>query len=531
MKLGNGRYEAHEYRTPGTPTVYKLGIAVGDGSLTRIEYDFHPATNNGNVWKQRIIRPQFSAEQEYGYDALNRISGMYESAAVNRAYDYDRYGNRYVETSSSQIPSPIAPEPTMPGHFNAANNRLAMTGTGFDAAGNQTTLAPYTLEYDAEGRNTVVKLSGVSYATFSYDGEGRRVRKAMNGGDTTYYLYDALGQMAVEYSTEPPSSSGSSYLFTDMLGSVRTITNDVGAVVECYDYLPFGRMLGSGVGGRGSCYPDPPDANYDSRAPQKFTGKERDAETGLDYFEARYYSGAQGRFLSVDPENAGAKRDDPQSWNAYAYSRNNPLKYVDPDGRLYEVVWDQENFHATYELSDWGFGAYSNRLSGLYLFDHGVIYYRQSGQKVGTYRQIIDDRLLAIKQAGELASPAANILTEAMKIFGWIAAPEAMAIAEYASGEDRSEVSLALAVIPGGKIAKSGGKAAVKFSEDAAALIELAKEAKRKGNLSREEAKTLIQWAKEYGVTGRGPEMHVKRIFNKLHIHIGPVDHINVLPK
>ena len=291
MKLGNGRYEAHEYRTPGTPTVYKLGIAVGDGSLTRIEYDFHPATNNGNVWKQRIIRPQFSAEQEYGYDALNRISSMYESAAVNRAYDYDRYGNRYVETSSSQIPSPIAPEPTMPGHFNTANNRLAMSGTGFDAAGNQTTLAPYTLEYDAEGRNTVVKLSGASYATFSYDGEGRRVRKAMNGGDTTYYLYDALGQMAVEYSTEPPSSTGSSYLFADMLGSVRTITNDVGAVVECYDYLPFGRMLGSGVGGRGSCYPDPPDANYDSRAPQKFTGKERDAETGLDYFGARYYSG------------------------------------------------------------------------------------------------------------------------------------------------------------------------------------------------------------------------------------------------
>ena len=332
MKLGNGRYEAHEYRTPGTPTVYKLGIAVGDGSLTRIEYDFHPATNNGNVWKQRIIRPQFSAEQEYGYDALNRISGMYESAAVNRAYDYDRYGNRYVETSSSQIPSPIAPEPTMPGHFNTANNRLAMSGTGFDAAGNQTTLAPYTLEYDAEGRNTVVKLSGASYATFSYDGEGRRVRKAMNGGDTTYYLYDALGQMAVEYSTEPPSSTGSSYLFADMLGSVRTITNDVGAVVECYDYLPFGRMLGSGVGGRGSCYPDPPDANYDSRAPQKFTGKERDAETGLDYFGARYFSSPQGRFTSPDIVLL-SRLDNPQTWNLYAYTSNNPLRRIDPDGR------------------------------------------------------------------------------------------------------------------------------------------------------------------------------------------------------
>jgi RHS repeat-associated protein len=65
------------------------------------------------------------------------------------------------------------------------------------------------------------------------------------------------------------------------------------------------------------------------------SGKKRDAESGLDYFGARYFSGMQGRFLSVDPENAGAKHEDPQSWNAYAYARNNPLKYTDPDGLMY----------------------------------------------------------------------------------------------------------------------------------------------------------------------------------------------------
>lgn len=69
----------------------------------------------------------------------------------------------------------------------------------------------------------------------------------------------------------------------------------------------------------------------------QFTGKERDAETGLDFFLARYFSGAQGRFLSVDPDNAGAKHDDPQSWNACAYGRNNPLKYTDPTGMFYEI--------------------------------------------------------------------------------------------------------------------------------------------------------------------------------------------------
>jgi len=62
------------------------------------------------------------------------------------------------------------------------------------------------------------------------------------------------------------------------------------------------------------------------------TRKERDNETGLDYFLARYYSSMQGRFTSVDPENAGAFEDEPQSWNGYAYVQNNPLGFIDPDG-------------------------------------------------------------------------------------------------------------------------------------------------------------------------------------------------------
>jgi RHS repeat-associated protein len=64
----------------------------------------------------------------------------------------------------------------------------------------------------------------------------------------------------------------------------------------------------------------------------KFTGKERDAETGLDFFEARYYSGAQGRFTSADEPLAYQYESDPQTWNLYTYGRNNPLKFVDPDG-------------------------------------------------------------------------------------------------------------------------------------------------------------------------------------------------------
>jgi len=62
-----------------------------------------------------------------------------------------------------------------------------------------------------------------------------------------------------------------------------------------------------------------------------FTGKERDAETGLDYFGARYYSGALGRWISADQPFADQHTQDPQSWNLFQYARNNPLRFVDFD--------------------------------------------------------------------------------------------------------------------------------------------------------------------------------------------------------
>ena len=62
------------------------------------------------------------------------------------------------------------------------------------------------------------------------------------------------------------------------------------------------------------------------------TGKERDTETGLDYFGARYYGSSVGRFTNPDDPLTFADPDNPQSWNLYAYSFNNPLRYSDADG-------------------------------------------------------------------------------------------------------------------------------------------------------------------------------------------------------
>lgn len=75
-------------------------------------------------------------------------------------------------------------------------------------------------------------------------------------------------------------------------------------------------------------------------SPQKFTGKERDTETGLDWFDSRYFSGAQGRFTS--PDSLMGKPEwlvDPQRWNRYAYVRNNPPKYIDPNGEDLTIYW------------------------------------------------------------------------------------------------------------------------------------------------------------------------------------------------
>jgi RHS repeat-associated protein len=99
-----------------------------------------------------------------------------------------------------------------------------------------------------------------------------------------------------------------------------------GAPVAFHDYLAFGEEIQAGIGGRS--------ALYDLADPkQKFTGKERDAETGLDNFEVRYFGSPQGRFTSADEPLTYADPGDPQTWNLYSYASSSPLTFAD-DGHM-----------------------------------------------------------------------------------------------------------------------------------------------------------------------------------------------------
>lgn len=145
-----------------------------------------------------------------------------------------------------------------------------------------------------------------------------------------------MGQLVAEYDdTEQEGAGGTSYLTADSLGTPRIITgtdiNDSkGGVNARHDYLPFGEEVGL-VGARtvNQGY-----VSDDVR--QKFTSKERDSETGLDYFIARYYSSAQGRFTS--PDSFGGSVLSPQTLNLYSYVQNNPLRFVDPTGHMAEDI-------------------------------------------------------------------------------------------------------------------------------------------------------------------------------------------------
>lgn len=131
-------------------------------------------------------------------------------------------------------------------------------------------------------------------------------------------------------------AAGVRWLVSDHLGTPRMEADQTGSLtgISRHDYLPFGEEIGAGVGGRTQAQ----GYGLVDNVRQHLTGKERDNETGLDYFGARYYGSTLGRFISVDPLTASAHTGNPQTWNRYVYVLNRPTVGVDPNGLSIIVV-------------------------------------------------------------------------------------------------------------------------------------------------------------------------------------------------
>jgi RHS repeat-associated protein len=127
------------------------------------------------------------------------------------------------------------------------------------------------------------------------------------------------------------------YYHLDAIGNVLAVTDQNGVSLEQHDYDAFGQEVSPQAGNQ----------------PKRFTGKERDLETGWDYFGARYYGSRLGRFTTNDPVYVWKENIlDPQRWNRYVYSRNNPLRYVDPDGRVIRFAENvSDSFKSEYQTA------------------------------------------------------------------------------------------------------------------------------------------------------------------------------------
>jgi RHS repeat-associated protein len=331
--LGNGLIHTASYNNRLQPTEIKLGTSSNSTSIVDLTYSYGTTSNNGNVQSISYNGGGLSYTQTFSYDSLNRLQTAQENSGSSwsQTNGYDRYGNRWIDLGGGNQSL----------YFNTSDNRIS--GWSYDASGNLLNDGNHTYTFDAEGK--ILKVDGTT--AYAYDGEGHRVRKLV--GENTRFVYGIGGQLVAEFdgsngnlkkeyvyggatliTIEPTAanSNGTQYVTGDHLGSPRVITNASASVVSRHDYLPFGEELFAGTGGRTTAM----GYGASDGIRKKFTQYERDAETGLDFAQARYYSNTQGRFTSPDPFAGSATIGNPQTFNRYVYVGNNPVNASDPTG-------------------------------------------------------------------------------------------------------------------------------------------------------------------------------------------------------
>lgn len=371
--------------TTGGTSLYSYSIQYDAAGDVLSYSDSSAATSTGNIM----------GAWSFSYDSLHRVQtgrqSNWVSGTANQPFycwSYDPFGNRLQQLGSSLATSGggtnTCEAPTnaytsiTTATLIAGNNQIYTASTSNTTSGGQTTIgATYAYDangnvtndgkntylYDAEGHicaSAFTPVGGMTVMTgYLYDADGTRVAKGtitsmscdptVNGFQTNSdYVIGPGGEQLTEMgsdgkggmtwahsnvwaagqliaSFDKDDTAGPHYMLNDWLGSRRVQANSAGVYEQSCQSLPFGDGL--------NCT-----GNALTPTEHHFTGKERDAETGNDYFEARYYASSAGRFMSPDPLMASARQVDPQTWNRYMYVRNNPLRMIDPTGMAEETA-------------------------------------------------------------------------------------------------------------------------------------------------------------------------------------------------
>jgi RHS repeat-associated protein len=353
LKLGNGLWESAKLNERQQVEEIKLGTSPTDGSKWQVNYKYgelqddgsvNTAKNTGNIAKQTINFAGLANPfvQTYKYDGLDRlveakeVSGTAANAPQTwkQTFNYDRFGNRNAFSQVVGTATLAINNQTLPS-INQLTNRFNL-GQGFeyDKSGNiiKDSSNGQVRNFIFNGDNKQVHVKNAAnenIGTYYYDGNGSRVKKVTQS-ETTIFAYDGGGKLVAEYSTQQNSNPTVSYTATDTLGSPRVITDKNGNVISRRDFMPFGEELNANTATNRL---ETAKYNYgDDGIRKRFTGYEKDQETGLDFAEARYYNNQHGRFTAVDPLLASGQSTDPQSFNRFVYVMNRPMSLTDPTG-------------------------------------------------------------------------------------------------------------------------------------------------------------------------------------------------------